>query len=119
MKQRIAEYLRGFLTIALAVGMILSANSRSVFHDFTELAKIVAEHHAEIEEHGHAHEDIVDLMHAYHGHSHEVADHDHNIAFLPPRDPSGSIMPNSTSWAMSHSGLPDRRDHGLDRPPRV
>ena len=46
MTRAIAGYLRGLLTIALVVGMLLSANSRSVTHDFTELAKIVAEHHA-------------------------------------------------------------------------
>lgn len=119
MTRAIAGYLRGLLTIALAVVILLSANSRSVTHDFTELAKIVAEHQAEIEEHGHAHEDIVDLMHAYHGHSHEIADHDHNIAFLPPREAAGFTMPTSTSWAMANSAMPDRRDNGLDRPPRV
>jgi hypothetical protein len=59
------------------------------------------------------------VMHAYHGHSHEVADHDHNIAYLPPREPSDFILPTSTRWAMAHSVKPDRRDYGLDRPPRV
>lgn len=119
MTRQITRYLRGMLTIALAVGMILSANSRSVTHDFTELAKIVAEHHAEIQEHGHAHEDIIDLIHAYHGHSHEIADHDHNIAFLQPRETSDGPLPTSKSWAMSSSAMSDRRDYGLDRPPRV
>lgn len=119
MIRQITGYLRGLLPIALAMGMVLSANSRSVTHDFTDLAKIVAEHHAEIEEHGHAHEDIVDLMHAYHGHSHEIADHDHNIAFLPPRDAMGIPLPTSTGWVMADHGLPDRRDYGLDRPPQV
>ena len=119
MKRQITGYLRGMLTIALAAGMLLSANSRSVTHDFTKLTTIVAEHHAEIEEHGHAHDDIVDVMHAYQGHSHEISDHDHNIAFLPPRDPSGSIMPTSTRWALANSAMPDRTDNGLDRPPRV
>ena len=119
MTRRITGYFKGLLTVALAVGILLYANSRSVTHDFTELAKIVTEHHAEIEEHGHTHEDIVDLMHAYHDHSHEIADHDHNIAFLPPRDPSGSVMSTSTSLAMANSAMLDRRDYGLDRPPRV
>lgn len=119
MTRAITGCLRGLLTVAFAVSMLLSSNSRSVTHDFTELAKIVAEHHAEIEEHGHAHEDIVDVMHAYHAHSHEIADHDHNIAFLPPRDPSGSMTPTSTSWAMASSVMTDRRNYGLDRPPRV
>lgn len=119
MARKIAHHLRGLLTVALAVGVLLSANYRSVTHDFTELAKIVTEHHTEIEEHGHAHEDIVDVMHAYLDHNHEVADHDHNIAFLPPRDPSASVLPASTSWVLANSAMPDRRDFGLDRPPRV
>src|SRR6056297_988847 len=116
MTRRIAGYLRGLLSIALAVGIILSANSRSVSHDVTDLARIVAEHHAEIEEHGHAHEDIIDLMHAYHGHSHQIADHDHNVAFLPPRDAMSTPMWTSTSWALSDSTMPDRRGYELDRP---
>ena len=119
MTRKITGYLRGMLAIALAVGMLLSANSRSVTHDFTELVKIVADHHAEIEEHGHAHEDIIDVMHAYHGDSHEIADHDHNIAFLPPRDASGAILPTSKSWAMTNIAMRDRHYYGLDRPPRV
>ena len=119
MIRQITGYLKGLLGVALAVGVILSADSRSVTHDFTELAKIVADHHAEIEEHGHAHNDIIDVMHAYHGHSHEIADHDHNIAFLPPRDESGALLPTSKSWAMTNIAMRDRRDYGLDRPPRV
>lgn len=119
MKRAITGYLKGLLTIVLATVMLASANFRSVTHDFTELAKMVAEHHVEIEKHGHAHEDIVDLTHAYHGHSHEMADHDYNIAFLPPRDAMSTPMPTSASWATAHSAMQDRGYFGLDRPPRV
>ncbi|WP_299030615.1 hypothetical protein [uncultured Sulfitobacter sp.] len=119
MMQQVVRYLRGYLVIALAVGLVLSANSRLVAHDFSELAKIVADHHDEITEHGHAHEDIVDVMHAYLAHSHEIADHDHNIAFLPPRDAMSETIPSSTIAALSDSGMRGRRDYGLDRPPRV
>lgn len=100
----IMAYLRLMLTIGLAVGMLFYADSCSVTPDFTELTQIIAEHHAEIEEHGQ---------------SHEITDHDHNIAFLPQPDPSGSIMLTSTSWVMANSAMADRRDYGLDRPPRV
>jgi hypothetical protein len=112
-------FFRIVLTVALAVGMVLSANSRSVTHDLTELAKIVAEHHAEIEEHSHTHEDIVDVMHAYHGHAHDVADHDHNIALLPPRASSGMVLSARTNWALASYAMPDRRGFDLDRPPRL
>lgn len=119
MTRQITGYLRAMLPIALAVAMMLSANARSVTHNFTKLAEIVAEHHAEIEEHGHSHEDIVDVMHAYQGHSHEIADHDDNIAFLPPREASDALLPTGTNLAVSESAMPDRRSYGLDRPPRV
>lgn len=119
MAQWITAYMRVLLAVVLAVGIIVSANSRSVTHDFTELAKIVSEHHAEIEEHGHAHEDLTDLMHAFHGHHHEINDHDHNIAFLPPRAATDATFPNSTGLAMPDYGRPDRIEYGLDRPPRV
>lgn len=55
MTRKIASYLKGILAVALAVGIVLSANARSVTHDLTALAKIVADHQAEIEEHGQAH----------------------------------------------------------------
>ncbi|MFT6121241.1 MAG: hypothetical protein ACJAXK_003202 [Yoonia sp.] len=119
MIRTVTGYLRIVLTIALAVGMIASSNSRMVSHDITELAKIVTKHHAEIADHGHAHEDIVDIVHAYHGHAHDVADHDHNIAFLPPRTSSGLVLPKRANWALASYAMPDRRGFDLDRPPRV
>ena len=119
MTRIVTGYLRIVLTIAFAVGIILSSNSRMVSHDITELAKIVTEHHAEIADHGHAHEDIIDVMHAYHGHAHDVADHDHNIAFLQPRTTSGVLLPTRTNWALASYAMPDRRGFDLDRPPRV
>jgi hypothetical protein len=115
----VTGYLRIMLTIALAVGMLLSSNSRMVSHDIIELAKIVADPSAEIADHGHAHEDIVDVMDAYHGHAHDVADHDHNVAFLPPRPSSGIVLSTRTNWALANASMPDRRDSGLDRPPRA
>ncbi len=119
MARRITGYMRGLLAIVLAVGIVLSANSRSVTHDITELAKIVAEHQAEVEAHGHAHEDIADLIHAFHGHHHEINDHDHNIAFLPPRAPITTPLLTGTGLARADFGKPDLIEYGLDRPPRA
>jgi hypothetical protein len=119
MTRIVTGYLRIVLTIALAVGMISSSNSRMVSHDITELAKIVTEHHAEIADHGHAHDEVVSVMDAYHGHAHDVADHDHNTAFLPPRTSSGMIPSTRSGWALANYVMPDRRSFDLDRPPRV
>jgi hypothetical protein len=119
MTRVVAGYLRIVLTIALAVGMIASSNSRMVSHDITELAKIVTEHHGEIADHGHAHDEAVRVVDAYHGHAHDVADHDHNIAFLPPRASSGMVPPTRSGWALANYVMPDRKDFDLDRPPRM
>ena len=119
MTRQIVQYIRVFLCAVLAVAMALSSNSRIVAHDYTELVQIVADHKAEIEHHGHAHDDIVDLIHAYQGHVHETADHDHNIAFLPPRDVPGERVPTAETWLMAAGTWPDRSANGLDRPPRV
>ncbi|MGB3247042.1 MAG: hypothetical protein WBB25_21120 [Sulfitobacter sp.] len=119
MRRQIKSYLGVILTIALAVGMIASFNSRMASHDITNLPLIVADQHAEIEEHGHAHDEVVSVMDAYHGHAHDVADHDHNTAFLPPRISSRMVPSSRTNWALAYYAMPDRRAFDLDRPPRV
>jgi hypothetical protein len=119
MTQIVTGYLRIVLTVALVVGMMLASNSRMVSHYITELSKIVTDHHAEIADHGHAHEDIVDVLDAYHGHAHDVADHDHNLAFLRPRTASGIVLLTRTNWALASSAMPDRGSFDLDRPPRA
>ena len=119
MIRQATAFLRYALTIALALGMLLSSYARMTSHDVSNLAQIIAEQHAEIEDHGHAHGEISDVMQAYHGHAHDVTDHDHNIAFLPPRLESGVQMPTRTNWTLANYALPDRRSVELDRPPRV
>lgn len=106
------------LTVALAVAMLLASNARIASHDLPELAQIVADHKIEIVDHGHAHDDVVNVVHAYHGHGHDVADHDHNVAFLPDRKASGTMMPSRSNWRIANSALPGRTIFDLDRPPR-
>jgi hypothetical protein len=113
------SYLGVILTIALVVGMIASSNSRMVSHDTANLPLIVADQQVEIDEHGHAHDEVVSVMDAYHGHAHDVTDHDHNTAFLPPRTSSRMVPSSRTNWALAHYAMPDPRAFVLDRPPRV
>ncbi|MBV1864697.1 MAG: hypothetical protein KUG74_09695 [Rhodobacteraceae bacterium] len=112
-------FLRYALTIALALGVLLSSYARITSHDVANLAQLSTEHHAEIKDHGRAHGEISDVMQAYHGHAHDVADHDHSIGFLPSRNVSGVRMPTRTNWALANDVLPDRKSVELDRPPRV
>lgn len=119
MKRQAASFLRFALTMALAVGVVLSSNAQSQLHEFVEIAEIMAEHQAEIDDHGHAHDDVIDILHISQGHGHEMTDHDHSIAFLHPREATDTILPTSTHLTMADNATPGRRDYGLDRPPRV
>lgn len=118
MKRQATSFLRFVLTIALAVGIMLSSNAQSQSHDLAQIAAIMAEHQSEIEDHGHAHGDVVDILHAYEGHANEMADHDHNTAFLPPRRSAGLNPPARKSWHLTQIALTDLRAFVLDRPPR-
>ncbi len=93
------------LTVVLAVSMLLVSNARIAAHDMSELTQIVTDHQTEIAEHGHAH-------------GHDVADHDHNVAFLPDRKASGTMMPTRSNWRIANSALPSHSIADLDRPPR-
>jgi len=112
-------FLRFAITIALAVGLMLSSNAQTKSHNLLKIAEIMAQHQAEIKDHGHAHDDIVDFVHAFQGHGHEMADHDHNTAFLPPKRSAGFIAPARTDWPLKETAMSDRRATGLDRPPRA
>ncbi len=112
-------FLRYAMTIALALGIVLSSSARLDSHDVTDLAEIIAGHNTDFQDHGHDHKDIVDVMHAYLGHAHEMVDHDHNIAFLPPRRGTGFIAPLRTNWPLTEIAMSDRRAFDLDRPPRA
>ncbi|WP_354689793.1 hypothetical protein [Lentibacter algarum] len=119
MERQTISFLRFALTIALAVGIVLSSNAQSQSNDLAKIAEIMTQHQSEIEDHGHVHEDIVDVIHAYQGHAHEMADHDHNVALLPPKRSTGFITPARTNWSMAEIALSDRRAFDLDRPPRT
>ncbi|WP_147419704.1 hypothetical protein [Sulfitobacter guttiformis] len=111
--------LRFALTIALAVGIILSSNAQNELHEFAEIAELLAEHQAKIEDHGHSHDDIADILHIFQGHAHEMTDHDHSTAYLSPRRGLGFAAPSRTNWSLIEIAASDRSAHDLDRPPRV
>jgi len=119
MRRQATSLLRFALTIVLALGIVLSSDVQSKAHDLGKMVKIMAAHQAESDDHGHAHDDIVDLMHILQGHSHEMADHDHTTSYLPPRAATGEALPDRTRLAMADDATRGRAEYGLDRPPRL
>ncbi len=110
--------LRYILIFTIIVGGALSVNARLMAHAPVNLAEIVAQHQAEVEDHGHSHEDTVDVSHAYHGHAHDAVDHDHNTAFLTLRRNPNNPFPDRLNWPVTQVLALDSRVFGLDRPPR-
>jgi hypothetical protein len=118
MKRQIATLFQYALTFALAIGILLSANARIVSHNPPDLAQIAAQQQTSIEDHGHDHDDLVDVADAYHGHPHDMVDHDHSVAVLPQRPEASYYAHTSTVWIMTASVLPDHTPFDFDRPPR-
>lgn len=119
MGRQITCYLRFALATVLAVAITLSFSARLASHNPTDLSLLAATQQIEIEEHGHSHDEIVSVIDAFHGHAHDVADHDHTVAFLLPDAPSAGMRPVGANRNLANVALPDRRQAGLDRPPRV
>jgi len=119
MKRQATSFLRFALTIALAVGFTLSSDALNKSHELAQIAKIIAEHQAEIEDHGHAHDYIVDIMHIFQSHAHEIAEHEHITTFLLPSETTTAILPTRIRLATAATAMRGRKDYGLDRPPQV
>lgn len=69
-------------------------------------------------EHGHSHSPAMDLLWALHGHSHDVADHDHSPA-IPPLPPTVTLVRDPV--ALVTAGVPEPGPptaYRIERPPR-
>jgi hypothetical protein len=102
------------LCLALVVWSIAPATDHapSVFD-------VIADHRAMITEHGHTHGFHEDLAWALHGHSHDVADHDHSPAVLALAATTNDVWGSRDVWHL-HASLPGpHRSYMIDRPPRA
>jgi hypothetical protein len=119
MTRQAISFLRFALILALAVGFTLSSEAQSKSYDFAKIAEIMSEHQAEIEDHGHSHDDIVDIMHVFQSHAHEMAEYEHITSFLPPCEATSAILPTSIRLIMADNAMRGRQHYGLYRPPTV
>jgi hypothetical protein len=119
MKRQSTSFLSFALTLALAVAFMVSSEAQSESYDFVKIAEIMAEHQTDIEDHGHSHDDIVDLMHVFQSHAHEMAEHEHITSFLMPCETTSAILLTSIRLATAVNAMRGRQSYGLDRPPQV
>ncbi|GLO72715.1 hypothetical protein MACH17_42320 [Phaeobacter inhibens] len=108
--------------IAFATLLCLSLTVWSVVPTATHTPAVfetIQDHLEMIADHGHSHGFEEDLYWAMHGHSHDVADHDHNQAFLskgPRPEPVAAI---SEIWLSISAFSGPSRQFRIDRPPRA
>jgi len=115
--------LRIIIAVAVVLGIALPPAASSASHD--PVAAVIAEalRHAElaaqVEAHGHAHDDGVgEEQGPGHSHGHNPGDHSHETPNLPPGN--GIIARSSVrDWTSKHLSvqLPGE-EFRLDRPPR-
>ncbi|MFW2545364.1 hypothetical protein ACN2XU_22280 [Primorskyibacter sp. 2E107] len=111
----IGARLFALLTCFALVLWTVSPNASHV----PKVIETLQEHAEVIVEHGHSHGLEEDLLWAMHGHSHDVADHDHGQVVLMQARRSTVPVETDTTWhghALAHWSPPVFR---LDRPPRV
>lgn len=99
--------IRSALAVMLVIALFMSPNAQSLSHDPIALA---------VAEHGHLHDDLGAIPHALHGH--DVMDHDHTVAFLPPRETPKTTDTKDAPWRMAAVRLGQAAAFDLDRPPR-
>ncbi|MBR2656297.1 MAG: hypothetical protein IKD58_07390 [Loktanella sp.] len=80
---------------------------------------VIADHREMVAEHGHSHGFKEDLEWALHGHSHDVADHDHSPAVLAIGTGSVTAWGHRDSWHIQASLEGPHRIYMIERPPRV
>ncbi|MDM7459793.1 MAG: hypothetical protein P3W94_010725 [Paracoccus sp. (in: a-proteobacteria)] len=116
------KQLRTFGGSALAALLCLSLAVWSVAPSASHIpsvVQVVADHADMIAEHGHSHGLEEDLYWAIHGHSHEVADHDHSQALLAfAAGPRPSFGYRDDFRLRSSTGGP-HRVYLIERPPQA
>ncbi len=122
MRRQAEIFLRYMLAASLMLALVLSPNAWTASHKPDAAAAAAAQYQADIAAHGHSHADPVDLAaylsHIFHGHAHDVADHDHNTAFLPPRAATVSPRPDGARRALASTCMKQGHAFDLERPPR-
>ena len=109
--QTAGAYILCFCIVIWSV-MPSLGHSPKVFEEIDDYLEMIADH-------GHSHGFEEDLHWAMHGHSHDVADHDHTHAFLLAEYEPGPAVAFGEKWrGLASIHGPDRQFR-IDRPPRV
>ena len=102
------------LCLSLVVWSVMPAatHAPAVFETIQDHLEMIADH-------GHSHGFEEDLYWAMHGHSHDVADHDHSQALLVLGDRSHPTSAYRDAWRLKASPGGGHHTFRIDRPPRA
>jgi hypothetical protein len=118
MMERIKGTAQRFFACLLCAALLIW----SVTPSFTHAPKVfetIQDHLEMVADHGHSHGLEEDLYWVMHGHSHDVADHDHSLAFLLSGYKALDDPLAEDSWRTTLSTHGPSRQFRIDRPPRV
>ena len=109
---------RSALAALICLSLVVWSIALSASHT-PSVFDVVADHAEMIVEHGHSHGLEEDLYWALHGHSHDVADHDHSQALLAFGTGSHPTSDYRDSFRLRPSSGGPHRVYLIDRPPRA
>ena len=102
----------------LCVSFLVWSITPSLNHS-PKVIETIQDHLEMVADHGHSHGFEEDLSWALHGHSHDLADHDHSQAFLVTGYRAVPDRVTGDSWRMMLSAHGPSRQFRIDRPPRA
>lgn len=112
------DIVKRFIAVLTCLALVVWSVMPS-FNHTPNVFETIQDHLEMVESHGHSHGFEEDLYWAMHGHSHDVADHDHNQAFLTPSRSSEPSAGFSEPWLRIGSTSGPTRQFRIDRPPRA
>ena len=112
------DTLRRLFAALTCLALIVWSVTPSFTHAPT-VFETIQDHLEMVESHGHLHGFEEDLYWAMHGHSHDVADHDHNQAFLTHNRGAEPYSEFSKPRLRIASSNGPSRQFRIDRPPRA
>lgn len=114
----LATFVRQAFAVLLCLSLMVWSVMPTMSHTPT-VVETIQDHLEMIADHGHSHGFKEDLYWAMHGHSHDVADHDHNQPFFASGCGSDPVTAHRDAWRLRASpGGSDRRFR-IERPPRA
>ena len=116
--ERMRSQARRIFVGLLCLSLVVWSVAPSATHA-PKVLQTINDHLELIADHGHSHGFEEDLFWALHGHSHDVADHDHSQIVLSAGIGVGGFYVAKDKWRLRALRGDPFRDFRIERPPRA